>query len=57
MNTFVEIRLSDAEQLAGGFDAYVVTFTIAVGSFVVANWTALKQGFAEGAADGYTNLM
>jgi hypothetical protein len=55
MNTFKEITAADADLIVGGIDAFMLGITVAVGGFVVANWTAIKQGFADGVNAGYQN--
>ena len=55
MNSFIELNPHEAESVSGGLDTITLGIFVAIGGFVVSNWTTIKQGFAQGAADGYLN--
>jgi hypothetical protein len=57
MNNMLELNAADADAISGGIEAYLLGVTVALGGFVVSNWPAIKQGFADGFNDAYMKVM
>ena len=53
MNNLIELSPNETATVTGGIDPFLLGITVAIGGFLVANWPTIKQGFADGVADGY----
>jgi lactobin A/cerein 7B family class IIb bacteriocin len=50
MNALTENELNE---VTGGITPVAVTVILAISTYVAANWSQIKKGFADGLVDGY----